>query len=127
MKTTRNTPMAEAEGKASAGGGEHQVQLGIRLQPVEGSDQPMFSNFTMVHGAPGMVFLDFGFLEPNALPSVIRAAQSGGKVPEAIGGKLAARVVLGIDSAVQLTQQLEQHLRGLQTQAKKAAEPKTEH
>ena len=126
MNKMNNTPMAEAEGKASTGGGDKGLQLGIRLQSVEGSDQPVFSNFTMVQGAPGMVFLDFGFLEPNALPSVVRAAQSGGKVPEAIRGKLAARVVLGIDSAVQLAQQLQQHLRSLQAQAKKAAD-KTEH
>jgi len=127
MKRTNATPMAEAEGKASAGGGEHQLQLGIRLQSVEGSDQPMFSNFTMVQGAPGMVFLDFGFLEPAALPSVIRAAQKGGKVPESISGKLAARLVLGLDAAAQLTQQLQQHLRGLQAQAQKAAEEKAKH
>jgi len=127
MKKTNATPMAEAEGKSSAGGGEHQLQLGIRLQSVEGSDQPVFSNFTMVQGAPGMVFLDFGFLEPNALPSVVRAAQSGGKVPEAIRGKLAARVVLGIDSAVQLAQQLQQHLRSLQAQGQKAAEAPAQH
>ena len=127
MNKTNSTPMAEAEGKASGGGGEHQVQLGIRLQSVESSDQPMFSNFTVVHGVPGMVFVDFGFLEPNVLPSVIRAAQSGGKVPEAIGGKLAARVVLGIDSAVQLAQQLQQHLRSLQAQGQKAAEAPAQH
>ena len=127
MKKTNTTPMAEAEGKASAGGGEHQLQLGIRLQSVEGSDQPVFSNFAMVQGAPGMVFVDFGFLEPAALPSVIRAAQSGGKVPEAIGGKLSARVVLGLDSAVQLVNQLQQHLRSLQPQGQKAAEAPAQH
>jgi len=127
MKKTNTTPMAEAEGKASTGGGDKGLQLGIRLQSVEGSDQPMFSNFTMVQGAPGMVFLDFGFLEPNALPSVIRAAQSGGKVPEAIGGKLSARVVLGLDSAVQLVNQLQQHLRSLQPQGQKAAEAPAQH
>ena len=126
MNKMNNTPMAEAEGKAS-GGGEHKLNLGIRLQAVEHSDQPVFSNFAMVQGAPGMVFLDFGFLEPNALPSVLRAAQSGGKVPEAIGGKLAARVVLGIDSAVQLAQQLQQHLRSLQAQGQKAAEAPAQH
>lgn len=126
MSKLNNTPMAEAEGKASSGGGQ-QLQLGIRLQAVEHSDQPVFANFTMVQGAPGMVFVDFGFLEPAALPSVIRAAQKGGKVPEAINGKLSARLVLGLDAAAQLAQQLQQHLRGLQEQAKKAAEQKTEH
>ena len=127
MNKMNSTPMAEAEGTASAGGGEHKLNLGIRLQAVEHSDQPVFSNFAMVQGAPGMVFLDFGFLEPSALPAAIRAAQSGGKVPEAISGKLAARVVLGIDSAVQLAQQLQQHLRSLQAQGQKAAEAPAQH
>ena len=117
MTKMNNTPMAEAEGKASAGGGEHQLQLGIRLQSVEGSDQPVFSNFCMVQGAPGMVFLDFGFLEPAMLPSLARLAKSGGKVPEAVNGRLACRVVLGLDSAVQLTRQLEAHMKNLATQA----------
>ena len=89
------------------------LQLGLRMQPVDGSDQPLFSNFTGVQGAPGVVFLDFGFLEPAALPSVARAARSGGKVPSTINGRLACRVVLGVDAAVQLTRQLEQHLKGL--------------
>ena len=127
MSKTSSIAMAPAESEGTAGGGEKGLQLGIRLQSVEGSDQPVFSNFTMVQGAPGMVFLDFGFLEPNALPSVIRAAQSGGKVPESIGGKLAARVVLGLDSAVQLVQQLEQHLRSLKAQSERAAAEKAQH
>lgn len=93
--------------------GEQKVQMGLRLQAVEHSDQPVFSNFTTVQGAPGMVFLDFGFLEPATLPSLARLAKAGGKMPEAINGRLACRVVLGVDAAVQLTRQLEMHLKSL--------------
>lgn len=92
------------------------VQVGIRLQPVEQSDQPVFANFIFVQGAQGMVFLDFGFLEPSTMPSVLRLARDGGRLPEAVNGKLAARVVLGLDAASQLVQQLEHHLRGSKTQ-----------
>ena len=127
MNKMNSTLTAAAEGEGSAGGGEQRLQLGIRLQAVDHSDQPVFSNFTVVQGASGMVFVDFGFLEPSALPSVIRAAQSGGKVPESIGGKLSARVVLGVDAAVQLVQQLEAHLRNLKAQAEKATVAKAQH
>lgn len=94
----------------------HQIQLGIRLQPVDHSDQPVFANFSFVQGAQGMLFLDFGFVEPNVVPAVARRARDGGKLPESVNGKLAARVVLGIDAATQLLQQLEHHLSGLKAQ-----------
>ena len=93
------------------------LHLGLRLQAVEHSDQPLFSNFTTVQGAPGMVFVDFGFLEPAMLPSLARLAKSGGKMPESVNGRLACRVVLGLDAAMQLTRQLEAHMKSLATQA----------
>ena len=105
-------------GAATAG---PQVQLGLRLHPVDHSDQPVFANFTMVQGAPGMVFLDFGFLEPSAIPGIARLAQSGGKMPEAINGRLACRIALGTDVAAQLAQQLMQHLKGGQGTVQAAA------
>ena len=97
------------------------VQLGIRLQPANGSDQPIFANFSVIQGAPGTVFVDFGFLEPSVMPALARQVQSGGKVPETIDGRLACRVALGLDAAAQLAQQLNQHLRALQAQARQAA------
>lgn len=117
MATKNETETGAASDSPAAAAG-NRLQLGIRLQPVEHSDQPVFSNFTVVQGAPGTVFIDFGFLEPNALPAVARLAQSGGKVPETINGRLACRIALGIDAAAQLAQQLEQHLRGAQRAAK---------
>ena len=41
--------------------------LGIRLMPVDNSDQPVVANYTTLNVAPGMVFIDFGFLEPAML------------------------------------------------------------
>ena len=99
----------------------HRVQLGIRLQPANHSEQPVFSNFTAVQPAPGVMFIDFDFLEPGVLPSVFRAAQSGSKLPESVNGRLATRVVLGLDAAAHLAQQLNQQLRAIRAAAQPAA------
>jgi len=87
------------------------VQVNIRLTPVERSGQALFSNFTVARRALGTVLVDFGFLEPNALNTVIRRAQSGENVSEGIGGQLACRVALNIDTAAQLANQLNQLLQ----------------
>ncbi len=118
---TEKTTSKELDTAAIAAPQQQQTQINIRLQPVENSDLPILSNFTMVQAAPGMVFVDFGFLEPNALPAIARLAQSGGKLPETLTGKLACRVTLGLDAAVQLTQQLEQQIQALTNQIQQAA------
>lgn len=100
-----------------------QVGLNIRLAPVGNSDQPMLANFTRLNGAPGMVFVDFGFLEPAALSSLSRLAQSGGKIPENLNGKLAVRVALGYDTLAALHQQLGQVISGLQAQQAQKSAP----
>ena len=92
------------------------VELNIKLEPVENSDQPILANFTRLNGAPGMVFVDFGFLEPSALSALSRLAQSGGKIPETLTGKLAARLALGYDTLAALHQQLGQVIEGLKAQ-----------
>ena len=99
------------------------VQVNVRLQPVDRSGQPIFSNFTMARRAAGNVFVDFGFVEPGALNSVIRRAQSGEKAPEGIGGQLGCRVALGLDTAAQLAQQLNRILQA--AQRAQAAEPQS--
>lgn len=112
--------MAEqAQGQANAE--EKSVGLNIRLAPVENSDQPVLANFTRLNGAPGMVFLDFGFLEPSALSALSRLAQSGGKIPENLNGKLAVRVALGYDTLAALHQQLGQVIDGLKAQQSQQA------
>jgi hypothetical protein len=83
-----------------------EVDLKIKLVPIENSDQPVLANFTRLNGAPGMVFIDFGFLEPSALSALSRLAQSGGKIPESLNGKLVVRVALGFDALDGLYQQL---------------------
>lgn len=95
--------------------------LNIRLAPVDNSDQPVLANFTRLNGAPGMVFVDFGFLEPAALSALTRLAQSGGKIPETLTGKLAVRVALGFDTLAALHQQLGRIVESLKSQG--AAKP----
>ena len=90
--------------------------LNIRLAPVGNSDQPVLVNFTRLNGAPGMVFVDFGFLEPAALTALSRLARSGGKIPETLTGKLAVRVALGYDTLAALHRQLGQVVAGLKAQ-----------
>ncbi len=102
---------------------EKSVGLNIRLAPVASSDQPVLANFTRLNGAPGMVFVDFGFLEPAALSALSRLAQSGGKIPETLTGKLAVRVALGYDTLSALHQQLGQVIGGLKAQQSLHAAP----
>jgi hypothetical protein len=92
--------------------------------PVENSDQPVVANYTSLNISPGMVFVDFGFLEPAILTALPRVARSGGKLPERLNGKLTVRVAMGYDALANLHQQLGQVLRSLgqaQAAAKKGA------
>ena len=100
------------------------VGLNIRLTPVNNSDQPVLANFTRLNGAPGMAFVDFGFLEPAALAALSRLAQTGGKIPENLNGKLAVRIALGFDTLAALHQQIGQALAGLKVQRGEKAEKK---
>ena len=89
-----------------AGAGQPQeprsVSLGVRLVPVNNSDQPLFANYTTVNATPGIAFLDFAFLEP----SVLLALPHVEKVPESINGRLVARVALAPDALQNLARQL---------------------
>jgi hypothetical protein len=83
------------------------VSLGVRLVPVNNSDQPLFANYTTVNATPGIAFIDFAFLEP----SVLLALPHVEKVPESINGRLVARVALAPDALQNLARQLNALLR----------------
>ncbi len=87
--------------------------MGIRLAPVDNSDQPVIANYTAVNLSPGIVYVDFGFLEPAMLAALPRVAKQGGKLPERLNGKLAVRVAMGYDAMANLHQQLGRVLAGL--------------
>ena len=87
--------------------------MGVRLAPVDNSDQPVLANYATVNVAPGMAFIDFGFIEPGLLAAIPRVAKEGGKLPETVNGKLAARVAMGYDGLAALHQQLGRLSSGL--------------
>jgi hypothetical protein len=87
--------------------------VNIRLVAAGNSDQPVFANLTSTHAGTGVAFVDFGFLDPNALGEISRLARSGTKVPEQLNGRLAVRVALGLDTLAQLHQQIGQVLQAL--------------
>jgi hypothetical protein len=87
--------------------------MGVRLAPDGDSDQPVVANYTTLNVSPGIVFVDFGFLEPGMLAALPRVAKAGGKMPERLNGKLAVRVAMGYDAMAKLHQQLGRVLAGL--------------
>ena len=60
-------PNASVAGASSTAQEPRSVSLGVRLVPVNNSDQPLFANYTTVNATPGIAFLDFAFLEPSVL------------------------------------------------------------
>lgn len=87
--------------------------VGVRLVPTGDSDLPILSNFARVQVSQSGVLVDFGFIEPAGLAALERVARSGGKMPDAVNGRLAARFALTPDALVALHQQLGQAIAGL--------------
>ena len=87
------------------------LQVGIRMQQGEHAGQPIYSNFTAVQGGQGVVFVDFGFLEPQAMQALAKMTQAGDKVPETIGARMSCRMAISADAAANLNRQLSQLLR----------------
>ena len=117
-KKEDDKPAASTPDAAKAAG---QTRMGIRLMPVDNSDQPVVANYTNLNIAPGMVFIDFGFLEPGLLTALPRVARSGGKLPESVNGKLAVRVAMGYDGLANLHQQIGRMLGGLREASARSA------
>ena len=90
----------------------------VRLRALNNSDQPVSANFTTASVAPGIAYLDFGFLEPGAMSTIVGSVRAGKPVPKTVEGKLAVRVALGYDVLQNLHRQLGQVLAGLAAQAK---------
>lgn len=89
----------------------HTAQADIELRPVDNSDQPILANFAAVQATPGLVFLDFGFLAPQAINSIARLASNGATGHASISGRLACRVALSGDAVASLAKQLNQLLQ----------------
>lgn len=78
----------------------------IRLAPVDGSEKPVMSNYVTFETTPGIVYIDFGFIEPALIGALQRAAQAGAPVPEQINGRMAVRVAVGVDVLQNIYQQM---------------------
>jgi len=115
-ETTSSNAKVNAEEKPDAQSARRpkRIDLGINLVPAQQSDQPVLANFSLVNVAPGMAFIDFGFIEPRLLTALPNMALAGGKMPERIDGRLAVRVAIGFDAVQSLHQQLGRILTGLE-------------
>lgn len=98
-------------------------RMGVRLAPLNNSDQPVLANYTTVNVAPGMAFIDFGFLEPSLLAAIPRVAKQGGKLPQSVNGKLAVRVAMGYDGLAGLHQQIGRVIAGIRQAAASRNKP----
>jgi hypothetical protein len=94
--------------------GARTVTLNVRLKSAEHTELPVVSNYTDVHVAQGIAYVNFGFLEPGMLTEVGKHARNGEAVPKHIEGSLTTRVAIPLDSLLRLQQQLTQVLANLQ-------------
>jgi hypothetical protein len=89
------------------------LALNVRLKPSESSAHPRATNYTNVGVAQGMVYLDFGFIEPALLAAIAKTAKDGQAAPKGLEGHLVTRVAMGVDVLARLHQQIQQVLVGL--------------
>lgn len=91
---------------------EPPIQLALRLRAVDLSDRAVVSNVSAVHAGAGMVFIDFGFVEQQAIAEVTRAMRAG-QAASSIEGRLERRIAMSVADVAQLAQQLQQVLTSL--------------
>jgi hypothetical protein len=109
--------------ETAAQGAKAPQSIGVRLVPTGDSDLPTLANFARVQMSASGVLVDFGFIEPAGLDALARTARAGGKMPEAVNGRLAGRYALTPDALVALHQQLGQAIAGLRAGSKAKKEP----
>jgi hypothetical protein len=95
------------------------ANVNVELIPSNGTDQPILSNMTSIHPAPGVALIDFGFLDPRTLKAFSQLAATGKKLPRRLNGRLAARVALSYEGLAQLHAQIGRVLGVLQQAASK--------
>lgn len=114
-----NADTNDRSGNTDAKSAARSTPIAVRLVPASDSDRPVLANYVSLQPASGMLLFDFGFLEPSVLAVLPNVARRGGKLPESLNGRLAVRVAMGYDGAVQLQNQLTRLL----TQMTRVAEP----
>jgi hypothetical protein len=99
------------------------IALNVRLKPSESSAHPRATNYTNVGVAQGIVYVDFGFIEPSLLAAIAKTTKDGQAAPKGLEGALVTRVAMSVDVLARLHQQIQQVLVGLRD--KQQAKPKT--
>jgi hypothetical protein len=92
------------------------VQVALRLRASDHSDRAIVSNVSTVHAASGLVFIDFGFVEQQAIDEVTRAVRAGTQASANIDGRLECRIAMGLGDIAQLSRQLQQVLAAVHQQ-----------
>ncbi len=88
------------------------VQVNVNMQQGEHTGQPIYSNFTTVQPGQGVVFVEFGFLDPqtiNALNQMVRNKPD--EKTQTVHARMSCRIAISLESASQLTLQLNQFLQ----------------
>ncbi len=101
---------AQPTNGGTAHAGTRSVQISLRLRPVENSERAIVSNISAVQASAGMIFLDFGFLEQQAMNQINSIVASAAHKDATIEGRLECRIAMGLDNIAQLHRQLEQVL-----------------
>lgn len=100
----------ELNGNHAAAADQKAVQVALRLRAVDRSDRPIVSNVSAVHSSSGMVFVDFGFIEQQAIDEITRALRAGTETAANIDGRLECRIAMSVGDIAQLSRQLQQVL-----------------
>lgn len=93
------------------------IALNVCLKPSEPSAHPSATNYTSVGVAQGIVYVDFGFIEPALLAAVAKTSKEGQAAPKALDGTLVTRVAMGVEVLAGLHQQIHHVLVGLRDAA----------
>jgi len=86
------------------------VQIALRLRASERSDRAIVCNVSAVQAGSGIVLIDFGFIEQQAIEEVTRARRAGLQNSDSIDGRLECRIAMGLGDIAQLARQLQQVL-----------------
>ena len=86
------------------------VRIALRLHPVEYSDRAVVANVSTARVASSMVFIDFGFIDQQAIDEVTGQARAGKATDAKLDGRLECRIAMSKGDASQLQQQLQRLL-----------------
>jgi hypothetical protein len=114
----RGKQFATERSKIMAERNQKTIALNVQLRGNNHTAQPGLANYTTVGLAQGLVYVDFGFIEPAMLAAVAKAEANGGTAPKAVEGRVTTRVAMPLESLLRLQQQVQQVVGGLRARSK---------